>query len=212
MVVLNVVGLTAIADNQVRLRPAEEGHPPADGQEQPGPPGVRRHGHERSTSGWEGSTTVAWGGSSIAELSKEIETLAQEARQGHQGQDGHRRRPGSRPSTLALKMPTREEAIGRVVGAGARRRPAGWSASSSARRRRWPARSRRSARRRKKPRRPPAATLAGSRELQPGLNGCARSSVPADRGTLQTCPLTIDSYYAPLPRFRQHVDIYGYAL
>ena len=31
--------------------------------------------------GWEGPTTVAWGGDSMAELSKEIETCSQEVRE-----------------------------------------------------------------------------------------------------------------------------------
>src|SRR3981081_1195211 len=75
LIMMKVVGLNAIADNQVRL-------------------GLRKKGIHLQmvknslarrlfsdmgitiNGGWEGSTTIAWGGTSIAALSKEIEALA----------------------------------------------------------------------------------------------------------------------------------------
>ncbi|HEV3144514.1 MAG TPA: 50S ribosomal protein L10 [Gemmataceae bacterium] len=114
LVMMKVVGLNAIADNQVRL-------------------GLRKKGiHLQMVknslarrvftdmgiaidAGWDGSTTVAWGGTSIAGLSKEIEALAKKhdklIKVKTAVADGQ-----EVPFELALKMPTREEAIGRVIG------------------------------------------------------------------------------------------------
>jgi large subunit ribosomal protein L10 len=68
----------------------------------------------KADEGWEGSTTLAWGGTSIAALSKEIETLVKKYDKVVKVKtaiaDGQ-----PVPFELALKMPTREEAIGRVV-------------------------------------------------------------------------------------------------
>lgn len=62
---------------------------------------------------WEGPTVVAWGGTSIAELAKEIEALAKK---------NDKIKPKGAISegleisfAQALKMPTRAEAIGRVI-------------------------------------------------------------------------------------------------
>jgi large subunit ribosomal protein L10 len=113
LVMMKIVGLNAIADNQVRL-------------------GLRKKGIHLQivknslarrvfsqmginiNAGWEGSTTVAWGGTSIAGLSKEIETLAKKydklIKVKSAVADGQ-----EVAFDLALKMPTREEAIGRVL-------------------------------------------------------------------------------------------------
>ncbi len=113
LVMLNVVGLNAIAENQVRL-------------------GLRKKGiHLQMVknslarrvfadmglgagAAWEGSTTIAWGGTSIAGLSKEIEALAKKYDKFVKVKtaiaDGQ-----EIPFDLAIKMPTREEAIGRIV-------------------------------------------------------------------------------------------------
>ncbi len=113
LVMLNVVGLNAIAENQVRL-------------------GLRKKGiHLQMVknslarrvfadlglgvrAAWEGSTTIAWGGTSIAGLSKEVEALAKKHDKFVKVKtaiaDGQ-----EVPFDLALKMPTREEAIGSIV-------------------------------------------------------------------------------------------------
>src|SRR5947209_1169841 len=113
LVMMKVVGLNAIADNQVRIGLRKKG--------------IHLHMVKNSLArrifsdmgiaidaGWEGATTVAWGGSSIAGLSKEIETLARKHDKFIKVKtavaDGQ-----EVPFDVALKMPTREEAIGRVV-------------------------------------------------------------------------------------------------
>jgi ribosomal protein L10 len=66
------------------------------------------------TTPWEGPTLVAWGTSSIAELSKEIAGFMKKHEKNFKVKtavvDGQ-----EIPFDLALKMPTRTEAIGRVV-------------------------------------------------------------------------------------------------
>jgi len=113
LIMMKVVGLNAIADNQVRLGLRKKG--------------IRLQMVKNSLAqrifsdlgmkidaGWEGSTTLAWGGTSIAALSKEIETLAKKhdkfIKVKSAVADGQ-----AVPFELALKMPTREEAIGRVI-------------------------------------------------------------------------------------------------
>jgi large subunit ribosomal protein L10 len=63
---------------------------------------------------WEGSTTIAWGAASVAELSKEIETIVKKNDKKIKVKtavaDGQ-----EVAFDIALKMPTRAEAIGRVV-------------------------------------------------------------------------------------------------
>ena len=113
LVMLRVVGLNAIADNQVRLGLRKKGiHLQMVKNSL-----ARRVFGELGLSmeaAWEGSTTVAWGGTSIAGLSKEIETLTKKYDKLVSVKtaiaDGQ-----EIPFALALKMPTREEAIGRVV-------------------------------------------------------------------------------------------------
>jgi large subunit ribosomal protein L10 len=113
MVLLNVVGLGAIAENQIRLNLRKKG--------------IRLQMVKNSLvrqvfgdmglqikSVWESSTTVAWGANSVAELSKEIEGVVKK----------HEKRMKVKaavadgqevPFDVALKMPTRAEAQGRVV-------------------------------------------------------------------------------------------------
>jgi large subunit ribosomal protein L10 len=113
MVLMNIVGLNATVENQVRLALRKKG--------------MRMQLVKNSLTkrvltelglplekGWEGSTTLAWGGASIAELSKEIDGLARK----HEKfvmvkgavSDGQ-----EITFAQALMMPTRLEAIGRVV-------------------------------------------------------------------------------------------------
>src|SRR5579884_1027476 len=74
MVLLNVVGLDAVTENKMRLDLRKKG--------------IRLQMVKNSlarrvftdlglqiNTGWEGSTTVAWGGSSIANLSQEIDAV-----------------------------------------------------------------------------------------------------------------------------------------
>ena len=113
LVFLNVVGLDATAENHLRL-------------------GLRKKGIRlqmvknslarrvlgdlglNSEKGWEGSTTLAWGGASIAELCKEIEGLTKKHEKFIKVKsalsDGQ-----EITFEMGLKMPTRLEAIGRVV-------------------------------------------------------------------------------------------------
>lgn len=113
LVFMNIVGLNAVAENTMRLALRKKG--------------IRLQMVKNSLArrvlgesgiaveqGWIGSTTVAWGGASIADLSKEVETL----RKKHEKfikvktavADGQ-----EVTFAVALKMPTRLEAIGRVI-------------------------------------------------------------------------------------------------
>ncbi len=122
MVLLNIVGLDAIAENHIRL-------------------GLRKKGirlqlvknslarrvfkdlglrvlveadAKTEKKRWTGSTTVAWGAASVAELSKEIEGVVKKYEKKMKVKtavaDGQ-----EVPFATALKMPTKAEALGRVV-------------------------------------------------------------------------------------------------
>jgi large subunit ribosomal protein L10 len=113
MVLLNIVGLDAIAENHIRLNLRKKG--------------IRLQMVKNSLadrvftdmglqvkSAWQGSTTVAWGAGSVAELSKEIEAVVKK----------HDKKMKVKTAVsdgmevafdIALKMPTRAEALGRVV-------------------------------------------------------------------------------------------------
>lgn len=113
MVLLNIVGLGAIPENQIRLGLRKKG--------------IRLQQVKNSLAKKvftemglgvkglaEGSTTVAWGAGSVAELSKEIETIVKK-------NDKKMKVKGAIAEGQevafadALKMPTKAEAIGRVV-------------------------------------------------------------------------------------------------
>ena len=113
LVLIKIVGLNSIADNQMRLGLRKKG--------------IRMQMVKNSLAkriftdmgitikdAWGDATTIAWGGTSIAGLSKEIETLAKKHEKFIKVKsavaDGQ-----EVAFALALKMPTREEAIGRVV-------------------------------------------------------------------------------------------------
>ena len=113
LVMLNIVGLNAIDDNKMRLGLRKKG--------------IRLHQVKNSlckrvfdemglavAKAWEGSTTVAWGAGSVAELCKELSGLIKKHEKFikvktavAEGQEV--------PFAVAIKMPTRAEAIGRVV-------------------------------------------------------------------------------------------------
>jgi len=113
LVLLNVVGLGAIDNNKVRLGLRKKG--------------IRLHVVKNSlarrvfgelglTMGdiWQGNTTVAWGAASIAELSKEVDALAKKHDKAVKVKTAVA--DGQEVSfDLALKMPTRLEAIGQVL-------------------------------------------------------------------------------------------------
>ncbi len=113
MVVMKVVGLGAIADNQVRLGLRKKGIRLQMVKNSLARRIFGEMGINLNTA-WEGSTTVAWGGTSIAGLSQEIATLVKKHDKFIKVKtavaDGL-----ETPFDLALKMPTREEAIGRIV-------------------------------------------------------------------------------------------------
>lgn len=113
LVMLNIVGLDAIAENQIRLNLRKKG--------------IRLQQVKNSLarkvfadmgltigSEWQGSTTVAWGATSVAELSKEVETVVKKYDKKMKVKSAVA--DGQEVSfDLALKMPTRAEAIGRVL-------------------------------------------------------------------------------------------------
>src|ERR1700689_2672430 len=74
LIMMKVVGLNAIADNQVRLGLRKKG---IHLQMVKNSLARRIFGELglKIDAGWEGSTTLAWGGTSIAALSKEVEIL-----------------------------------------------------------------------------------------------------------------------------------------
>ena len=113
MVFLQVVGLDANTENKIRLDLRKKG--------------VRLHGVKNTLARrvfgelgmtiekpWGGPTTVAWGMGSVAELSQEMESI----RKKHDKKikvKGAVADGSEVPFEMALKMPTRHEAIGRVL-------------------------------------------------------------------------------------------------
>jgi large subunit ribosomal protein L10 len=113
LVLLNVVGLDAITENHLRLGLRKKGIRLQTVKNSLARRVFGEHGLQISK-GWEGSTTVAWGGTSVAELSKELETIVKK----------HEKKMKVKTAVAdgqevafaaALKMPTRAEALGRVV-------------------------------------------------------------------------------------------------
>jgi large subunit ribosomal protein L10 len=113
LVVLSVTGLTSQTDNQMRLSLRKKNI-----RMQVVKNSLARRVFEQlgvnTGEVWAGPTTVAWGSSSVAELSKEIDAVARK-------NDKTMKVKGAVadgqpvPFDRALKMPTRAEAIGRVV-------------------------------------------------------------------------------------------------
>jgi ribosomal protein L10 len=113
VVVLTLSGLNAQTENQLRLSLRKKN--------------IRLHQVKnslarkvfeqmgmRATTFWEGPTTIAWGSSSIAELSQEIRTIQQKNEKTIKVKGAIA--DGQEVSfDLALRMPTRAQAIGRVV-------------------------------------------------------------------------------------------------
>src|SRR5262249_2385302 len=110
---LNVVGLNATVENHLRLGLRKKGIrlqmvKNSLAQRVLGELGLK------AEKGWDGSTTLAWGGASIAELSKEIEGLIKKHEKFIKVKSAVS--DGQEISfDVALKMPTRLEALGRIV-------------------------------------------------------------------------------------------------
>jgi len=113
LVVLSVAGLNSQTDNQLRLGLRKKN---IRLQVVKNTLARRVFEHLGMNAGdvWAGPTTLAWGSTSVAELSKEIDAIARK-------NDKTMKVKGAVadgqpvPFELALKMPTRAEAIGRVV-------------------------------------------------------------------------------------------------
>jgi large subunit ribosomal protein L10 len=113
MVVLHVVGLDAVTENKMRLDLRKKGIRMQMVKNSLARQVFDGMGLQVKTV-WEKSTTVAWGGSSIAELSKELEPIIKKNEKKMKVKiavaDGV-----EVPFDIALKMPTKAEALGRVV-------------------------------------------------------------------------------------------------
>jgi large subunit ribosomal protein L10 len=122
LVLLNVVGLDAVIDNQLRLGLRKKG---IRMQVVKNTLARKVLGENGLTieKGWEGATTVAWGGTSIAGLAKELQDIVKKHEKFIKVKtavaDGQ-----EVGFDVAVKMPTREQAIGEVLalalGAGSR--------------------------------------------------------------------------------------------
>jgi large subunit ribosomal protein L10 len=114
LVLLNVVGLGAIPENKIRLDLRKKG--------------IRLQMVKNSlarkvftdlgltiSKGWEGATTVAWGGTSAAELAKEVEAVQKKNDKVMKVKTGVA--DGQELAfDVMVKLPTREQAIGTVIG------------------------------------------------------------------------------------------------
>jgi large subunit ribosomal protein L10 len=114
MVLLNVVGVGAIANNQLRLGMRKKGIRFQVVKNSLARKVFADLGLETAKA-WEGETTIAWGAGSIAELTRELEVVVKRndklIKVKSTFADGH-----EIPFEVALKMPTREQAIGQVIG------------------------------------------------------------------------------------------------
>jgi large subunit ribosomal protein L10 len=114
MVLLQVVGLGAIAENHLRLNLRKKGIRLQMVKNSLARRVFKDMGVQVQAE-WAGPTTVAWGGSSVSELSKEIETIVKK----HEKQmkvklavaDGQ-----EVTFDVALKMPTKAEILSTIVG------------------------------------------------------------------------------------------------
>jgi large subunit ribosomal protein L10 len=113
LVMLHIVGLDAIAENKMRLDLRKKGIRLQMVKNSLARRVFTDMGLKIDTA-WEGSTTVAWGAGSVAELSKEIETIVKKNDKKMKVKtavaDGN-----EVAFAAALKMPTRAEALGRIV-------------------------------------------------------------------------------------------------
>lgn len=122
LVFLNVVGLDSVTDNQLRLGLRKKG---IRMQVVKNTLARKVLGENGLTveKGWEGATTIAWGGTSIAGLAKELQDIVKKHDKFIKVKTAIA--DGQEVSfDVAVKMPTREQAIGEVIalalGAGSR--------------------------------------------------------------------------------------------
>jgi large subunit ribosomal protein L10 len=115
MVVLSVRGLNSQVDNQLRLNLRKKKIYLHVVKNSLARRVFEELGMKPPAPYWEGPTTLAWGGSSLADLSKEIETLAKKNEK-HIKVKGALSEGQVVTFKQALAMPTRAEAIGRVSG------------------------------------------------------------------------------------------------
>jgi large subunit ribosomal protein L10 len=113
LVLLHVVGLDAVTENKMRLDLRKKGIRMQMVKNSLARRVFSDMGLQINT-GWEGATTVAWGGSSIAGLSQEMEILLKKHPKLMKAKTAVA--DGQEVSfDVALKMPTREQAIGTVL-------------------------------------------------------------------------------------------------
>lgn len=114
LVMLNVVGLDAVSDNHVRLGLRKKGIRLQVVKNTLAKKVLGEFGL-KIDKGWEGATTVAWGAASIAELSREVQDVVKKHEKFIKVKgavaDGE-----EVPFDVALKMPTRVQAIGELLG------------------------------------------------------------------------------------------------
>lgn len=113
LVLLNVVGLGAVVENKIRLDLRKKGIRLQMVKNSLARRVLGDMGLQIKTE-WANSTTVAWGGTSVAELSKELEAIVKKNDKKMKVKlavaDGQ-----EVTFATALKMPTRAEALGRVA-------------------------------------------------------------------------------------------------
>lgn len=123
MVVLNITGLNAIADNQFRHALRKKKVRLLQVKNSLARLTFKELGMEIPADSpyWAGSTTLAWGGTSIAELCRNIDEELKGAKTAALYKDkvkikGAIAEGQTVPFDIAIKMPTRLEAIARVIG------------------------------------------------------------------------------------------------
>jgi large subunit ribosomal protein L10 len=121
-VVLNIVGLNAVADNQFRSTLRKKNVRLLQVKNSLARLAFKDLGIDIGTDSdyWKGATTFAWGGTSVAELSQSIEAELKNPKTQAQFKDKVKIKGAIAegllvPFAVALKMPTRQEAIARVL-------------------------------------------------------------------------------------------------
>jgi ribosomal protein L10 len=121
-VVLNIVGLNAIADNQFRTTLRKKNVRLLQVKNSLARLAFKDLGIDIGTDSdyWKGSTTFAWGATSVSELSRSIEAELKNPKtqaqfKGKVNIKGAIAEGLLVPFAVALKMPTRQEAIARVL-------------------------------------------------------------------------------------------------
>jgi large subunit ribosomal protein L10 len=113
MVLINIVGLDAISENQIRLGLRKKSIRLQLVKNSLARRVFSELGLQVNT-GWEGATTIAWGAGSAADLSKEVEAIVKKHEKKMKVKTGV---ADGQEITFPnmLKLPTKAEALGRVV-------------------------------------------------------------------------------------------------